>query len=98
MGKFKQSGGYDKVIRSKKYIDKNPPSQPKITKESIYPKKKVQFNLNPQGPTNHPEQHDTNSDSTKKSKSIISSVQFKATKKQDKKSTFLKVIIITSLK
>jgi hypothetical protein len=96
MGKFKQSGGYDKVVKNKKRVSNIPVNNMKVTKESIYPSKRVQFDLNPQGPTLNKTiemDNDLKPDKSKKIKGIISSVQFKAPKKQENKSTFLKVIL-----
>lgn len=91
MGKFKDQGGYDKVVKGRKSIfpKHNPKSKTGSNeqKESIYPSKKVQFNLNPMGPSSEA----TEDSKAKKPKSIINSVQFKASKRQDNKSTFLKL-------
>jgi len=97
MGKFKQSGGYDKVVKSKKRVI--PVNDTKVKKESIYSKtpKKVHFDLNPQGPTINKimeTEDESKSDKSRKMKGIISSVQFKTPKKQENKSTFLKVILV----
>lgn len=97
MGKFKDKGGYDKVIKGRKalvakHASAKPQTEPKITKQSVYPSKKVQFNLEPLGPTgslNPDIQQDYHE--RKKTKSIINTVQFKAPRKQENKSTFLKV-------
>lgn len=107
MGKFKQSGGYDKVVRSRKYGNSIPKSDMKVTKQESMGgggggSKKVQFDMAPQGPTLS-KQMDVEEDSKtarsnngKRVKGIISSVQFKAPKKQENKSTFLKLKESTS--
>ena len=103
MGKLKDRGGYDKVVKGRKTLfptnNNKPLSVPKKLnepKESIYsPKKSVQFNLNPMGPTVTNNSLDMMVDDEptrvkKQKSSILNTVQFKHSKKEQ--STFLKVI------
>lgn len=105
MGKLKDRGGYDKVVKGRKTLfpanNNKPLSVPRKLnepKESIYsPKKSVQFNLNPMGPTVTSSSQDKmmmdyEPTPVKKQKSsILNTVQFKHSKKEQNKSTFLKV-------
>jgi hypothetical protein len=98
MGKLKDKGGYDKVVKGRKTLfpanNGKPLSLPKKInepKESIYAPKKVQFNLNPMGPSSSSDPPMDENSAPKKQKSIINTVQFKHTKKDQNKSTFLKV-------
>lgn len=97
MGKLKDRGGYDKILKGRKGMlakhgNIKPETETNVTKESIYPSKKVHFNLEPIGPTHTPYSNHQEDDRERiKNKSIINTVKFKAPKKHENKSTFLKL-------